>query len=80
MFNSSFTLIEAFVAAQTPASLTAVVKHVDNALTAKNKVEVIEILLMASAFAPRPSDSLLEKLLVTAYDHRQKYLHSLLLK
>jgi hypothetical protein len=30
----------------------------------KNKGELIEIFLMASAFAPRPSDLLLEKILV----------------
>ncbi|CAF0977925.1 unnamed protein product [Adineta ricciae] len=57
------TLIEAFVAAQTPASLNAVVKYLDNSMSSKNKVELIESFLMASAFAPRPSDVLLEKLL-----------------
>ncbi|CAF0805543.1 unnamed protein product [Adineta ricciae] len=57
------TLIEAFVAAQTPGSLNAVVKYLDNSMSSKNKVELIESFLMASAFAPRPSDILLEKLL-----------------
>ncbi|CAF0733698.1 unnamed protein product [Adineta steineri] len=58
-----FTLIEAFVSAQTPASLNAVLKYLDNSMNAKNKVELIEIFLMASTFAPRPSDLLLDKIL-----------------
>jgi hypothetical protein len=33
-------------------------------MNTKNKGELIEIFLMASAFAPRPSDLLLEKILV----------------
>ncbi len=57
-------MIEAFVSAQTPASLNAVLKYLDNSMNTKNKGELIEIFLMASAFAPRPSDLLLEKLLV----------------
>ena len=56
--------MEAFVSAQTPASLNAVFKHVDGSLSAKNKIEIIEALLMASAFSPRPSDLLVEKILV----------------
>jgi hypothetical protein len=64
LFCYRFTLIEAFVSAQTPASLNAVLKYLDNAMNTKNKDELIEIFLMASAFAPRPSDLLLEKILV----------------
>lgn len=56
--------MEAFVSAQTAASLNAVFKHVDGSLSAKNKIEIIETLLMASAFSPRPSDLLVEKILV----------------
>jgi hypothetical protein len=63
-FFHRFTLIEAFVSAQTPASLNAVLKYVDNAMNAKNKVELIEVFLMATAFAPRPSELLLESVLV----------------
>jgi hypothetical protein len=61
---SRFTLIEAFVSAQTPASINAVLKYLDNSMNTKNKGELIEIFLMASAFAPRPSDLLLEQILV----------------
>ncbi|CAF0809330.1 unnamed protein product [Rotaria sp. Silwood1] len=57
------TLIEAFVSAQTPASLNAVLKHLDSSMNSKNKVELIEGFLMTSAFAPRPTDLLLEKIL-----------------
>ncbi|CAF3398119.1 unnamed protein product [Rotaria socialis] len=55
-----FTIIEAFVSAQTPASLNAVFKSLDSS---KNKGELTEVFLMASAFAPRPSELLLEKVL-----------------
>lgn len=59
-----FTLIEAFISAQTPASLNAVLKYLNNSMNAKNKGELIELFIMSSAFAPRPSDLLLEVLLV----------------
>jgi hypothetical protein len=39
-------------------------KYIDSAISAKNKVEIIETFLMTSAFAPRPSDLLLEQILV----------------
>lgn len=60
-----FTLIEAFISAQTPASVNAVLKTLDSSMSSKNKVELIEVFLMASAFAPRPTDLLLEKILVS---------------
>jgi len=40
-------------------------------MNTKNKVELIEIFLMASAFAPRPSDLLLEKILVIKFIYFQ---------
>ena len=61
------TLIEAFVSAQTPASINAVLKSLDSSMAAKNKGEVIELFLMTSAFAPRPSDLLFEKILVLKF-------------
>ncbi|UJR36604.1 hypothetical protein I4U23_029324 [Adineta vaga] len=57
------TIIEAFVSAQTPASLNAVLKYLDNAMNSKNKFDLIEIFLITTTFAPRPSDFLLEKVL-----------------
>ena len=68
--------MEAFVSAQTPASLNAVFKHVDGSLSAKNKIEIIESLLMASAFSPRPSDLLVEKILVRTVASRTQQLSS----
>jgi len=57
-----YTLIEAFIAAQTPASINAVVQYVDDALKTKSKNEVVELFLLTTAFAPRPIDLLYEKI------------------
>lgn len=59
-----FTLIEAFLSAQTNAPVNAVYKYLDQAMTGKNKVEIIEKVLLSSAFVPRPSEFLTEKILV----------------
>lgn len=66
--SSRSTLIEAFISAQTPASLKTVLKYLDNSMNSKNKIETIELFLTASAFAPRPLDSLLENILVTNFN------------